>query len=95
MPKRFQVGPLGEHDDEWLTAWAALTGRSKSDQATMVLAFRIRDRKQSIQELLEHSAKRRGMEPDELFDLLIRNPKWLKENPIDGEEDDDSTPELE
>ncbi|NJP09967.1 MAG: hypothetical protein HC866_11190 [Leptolyngbyaceae cyanobacterium RU_5_1] len=90
MPKRLTIGPLGEHDDHWLTLWAALTGKSKASLATAVVGVRVKQHKATIQELLEHSAKLRGMTSEDLFNALIANPRYLEENPIaDGNGHDD------
>ena len=86
MPKRFTIGPLGEHDDHWLTAWAALTGKSKAALATAVIGVRVKQHKDTIQQMLEHSAKLRGMTPDELLNALVANPRYLEETPIAEEE---------
>jgi hypothetical protein len=82
MPKRFTIGPLGEHDDHWLSVWAALTGKSKASLATSLVGTRVKQNKQTIQELLEHSAKLRGMTPEELFNAVLANPRYLEDNPI-------------
>ncbi len=71
MPKRFTIGPLGEHDDDWLTVWSWLNGRTKATQATMVLAYRVRDRKSQIQEMLDYVAKKRGISPNELMKQIL------------------------
>lgn len=82
MPKRFTIGPLGEHDDHWLSVWAALTGKSKAALATAVVGVRVKQNKDTIQELLTHSANLRGMTPEELFSAILANPRYLEENPI-------------
>lgn len=66
MPKRFWAGPLGIHDDDWLVIWAWLNNRSKTAQATSVLGYRIRERKAQIQDMLNYTAGRLQMDPDEL-----------------------------
>ncbi|WP_377962898.1 hypothetical protein [Almyronema epifaneia] len=66
MAKRFWAGPLGQHDDDWLTVWAWLNNRSKSAQASSVLSYRIRTQRKQIEEMLEYTAQRLGIEPDEL-----------------------------
>jgi len=70
MPKRFTIGPLGFHDDQWLNAWSWLTGRTKATQSTQLLGFRIRERKSIIQDLLNFTAEKLGVTPDELFDRI-------------------------
>jgi hypothetical protein len=70
MPKRFTIGPLGFHDDQWLTAWAWLTGRTKATQASQLLSFRVRERKGIIQDMLDFTAGKLGVTPDELFDRI-------------------------
>ena len=45
MPKRFTIGPLGEHDDHWLAVWSALTGKSKAALATSVIGLRVKQNK--------------------------------------------------
>ncbi|KAM3089879.1 hypothetical protein ACKFKG_31925 [Phormidesmis sp. 146-35] len=87
MPKRFTIGPLGEHDDHWLSVWAALTGKSKAALATAVVGVRVKQAKEKIQEMLEHSAKLRGVTPDELFSSILVNPRYLEDNPIAEEEE--------
>jgi hypothetical protein len=90
MPKRFTIGPLGEHDDHWLSVWAALTGKSKAALATAVVGVRVKQHKDVIKELLEHSAKLRGMSADELFSAILANPRYLEDNPIaEGNGEDD------
>jgi len=71
MPKRFPVGPLGEHDNNWLTVWAWLNNRSKSAQVAALISFRIRERKSDIQEMLEYVAKKRGITPKQLFKSIL------------------------
>ncbi|MEO0867328.1 MAG: hypothetical protein AAFY17_02545 [Cyanobacteria bacterium J06642_11] len=90
MPKRFTIGPLGEHDDQWLQVWALLTGKSKAALATSIIGLRVKQNKTTIDELLNHSAAMRGMEPDELFRALLANPKYLEENPVDEASDEDT-----
>ncbi|PSB64496.1 hypothetical protein C7B61_12155 [filamentous cyanobacterium CCP1] len=89
MPKRFTIGPLGEHDDHWLSVWSALAGKSKAALATSVVAGRVKQHKQMIQELLEHSAKLRGMTADELFNAILTNSRYLEENPIAEDEQEE------
>ena len=89
-PKRFWAGPLGEHDDDWLAIWAWLVNRSKAAQATSILAFRIRTEKPKIKELLEYSAQKRGLSPDELMQLIIAGQKVP--DPIDQDESDELEP---
>lgn len=89
MPKRFTIGPLGEHDDHWLSVWAALTGKSKAALATSVVAARVKQYKQTIQEMLEHSASLRGMTSAQLFNAVLANPNYLEENPIAEAAEDD------
>ncbi|MGB7314032.1 MAG: hypothetical protein WA939_13960 [Nodosilinea sp.] len=71
MPKRFWVGPLGVHDDDWLLVWAWLNNRSKGAQASSLVSFRIRERKSAIREMLEYTAGRMGLEPDELMRQIL------------------------
>jgi hypothetical protein len=71
MAKRFPVGPLGEHDNDWLTVWAWLNNRSKSAQVAALIGFRIRERKSDIQEMLEYVAKKRGVTPEQLFKSIL------------------------
>ncbi|WAL60869.1 hypothetical protein [Thermocoleostomius sinensis] len=89
MPKRFTIGPLGEHDDHWLTVWAALIGKSKAALATSIVGLRVKQNKESILELLEYSAKHRGMTADELFNALLTNPRFLEDNPIAESDEED------
>jgi len=70
MPKRFTIGPLGFHDDQWLNAWAWLTGRTKATQATQLIGFRIRERKSAIQDMLTFTAEKLGVTPDDLFTAI-------------------------
>ena len=91
MPKRFTIGPLGEHDDHWLAVWSALTGKSKAALATSVIGLRVKQNKETVRELLEYSAKLRGMSADELFDALLANPRFLEDNPIPEEYEDDES----
>ncbi|MCG8368224.1 MAG: hypothetical protein MJA27_33445 [Pseudanabaenales cyanobacterium] len=91
MPKRFTIGPLGEHDDHWLAVWSALTGKSKAALATSVIGLRVKQNKDTIQELLEYSAKLRGISADQLFDAILSNPRYLEENPIPEDYDDDES----
>lgn len=82
MPKRFAIGPLGEHDDHWLTVWAALTGKSKSYLATTLIGLRVREKKEVIQEMLDHCATLRGISQGDLFTALLTNPQYLEQQPI-------------
>jgi hypothetical protein len=92
MPKRFAIGPLGEHDDHWLTVWAALTGKSKANLATTLIGLRVREKKTVIQEMLEHCASLRGMTQTELFTAILANPQYLEQQPIleDSEQGEES-----
>ena len=89
MPKRFTIGPLGEHDDHWLAVWSALTGKSKAALATSVIGLRVKQNKETVQELLEYSARLRGISAEELFEAILSNPRFLEDNPIPEEYDDD------
>ncbi|MGV0024868.1 hypothetical protein [Phormidesmis priestleyi] len=71
MAKRFPVGPLSEHDDDWLTVWAWLANRSKSAQAGSLVSIGINEKKTEIERILEYVAKKRGMSPDELFEKIL------------------------
>ncbi len=71
MPKRFWCGPLGQHDDDWLTVWAWLTSRSKSAQASSLLGARIRAMKPEIQDMLRYTAERLGYTPEELMKRIL------------------------
>lgn len=71
LPKRFWVGPLGVHDDDWLTVWAWLNNRSKNVQASGLVSYRIRERKEAIKEMLNYTAERMGLEPDELRSQIL------------------------
>ena len=82
MPKRFWSGPLGVHDDDWLTVWAFLNNRSKSAQATSLLAARIRACKPQIEEMLSYTAKRLGLETDELLRQIL--DKEINPTDVDG-----------
>jgi hypothetical protein len=82
MTKKFMIGPLGEHDDHWLTIWAALTGKSKAYLATALIGLRVREKKTTIQEMLEHCATLRGMSSTALFTAILTNPKYLEQHPI-------------
>jgi hypothetical protein len=87
MPKRFTVGPLGEHDDHWLTIWAALTGKNKTHLATALIGLRVRERKEMLRDMLAHSAILRGMTPEALFTAILNEPQYLQQNPIlEGQE---------
>ena len=87
----FTIGPLGEHDDHWLAVWSALTGKSKAALATSVIGLRVKQNKDTIQELLEYSAKLRGISADDLFDAILANPRYLEDNPVPEEYDDDDS----
>ena len=89
MPKRFTIGPLGEHDDHWLAVWSALTGKSKAALATSVIGLRVKQNKETVRELLDYSAKLRGMSSDDLFEAILSNPRFLEENPVPEEYDDE------
>jgi hypothetical protein len=71
MAKRFSVGPLNEHDDDWLTVWAWLNDCSKSAQASSLIGIGINQRKTEIERILEYIAKKREMSPDELFEKIL------------------------
>lgn len=87
MPKRFWVGPLGVHDDDWLTIWAFLNNRSKSAQAAGLISFRIRERKAAIEEMLNYTAERMGIEPEELRRQILR--KEISPGDVELTEDDE------
>jgi hypothetical protein len=89
MPKRFTIGPLGEHDDHWLTVWAALIGKSKTNLAAALIGLRVREKKEMLQDMLEYSARLRGMTPESLFNALLSNPNYLEQNPAPNLDDRD------
>ncbi|WAL60868.1 hypothetical protein [Thermocoleostomius sinensis] len=92
MPKRFTIGPLGEHDDHWLTVWAALIGKNKTNLATALIGLRVREKKEMLQDMLEYSAQLRGMTPESLFNALLSNPHYLEQHPAPtGDEREDAT----
>ncbi|MBW4657662.1 MAG: hypothetical protein KME15_03235 [Drouetiella hepatica Uher 2000/2452] len=71
MPKRFPIGPLSEHDDDWLTVWAWLNTRSKSAQVADLISYGIRERKAEIDDALAYVAKKRGITPEDLFQRIL------------------------
>ncbi|QSJ17176.1 hypothetical protein JYQ62_37000 [Nostoc sp. UHCC 0702] len=86
MPKRFPIGPLGEHDDDWLTIWAWLNNRSKSVQAALLIGFGIAEKKPEIERMLEYMAKKRGVTPDELFKSILDGTADSSDNEPGSEE---------
>lgn len=71
MPKRFPIGPLGEHDDDWLRILAWLNNTSKSVQAASLISIQIKEKKPEIQEMLDYIAKKRGIPSDELIESIL------------------------
>lgn len=71
MSKRFWVGPLGKHDDDWLTVWAWLNNRSKNQQASSVISARIRSNKSEIVEMLQYTAKSLDLTPAQLMAEIL------------------------
>ncbi|MBE9157872.1 hypothetical protein IQ265_13710 [Nodosilinea sp. LEGE 06152] len=87
MPKRFWVGPLGVHDDDWLTIWAWLNNRSKSAQAGSLISSRIRANQTQIEAMLSYTADRMGLTPDELRRQILR--KEITPGDVELPEDDE------
>lgn len=84
MPKRFWAGPLGVHDDDWLTIWAWLNNRSKTAQASNLISSRIRERQSQIEDMLRYTAERMGIEPDELRRQILQGE--IKPGDVDDDE---------
>ena len=89
MSKQLTIEPLGEHDENWLAVWAALLAKRKAFLAKEVLGLQVRKHKLSIQSLLEEAATFRRMNPDELFSLILANPRHLEESPEHGNHNQD------
>ena len=85
MPKRFWCAPLGQHDDDWLVVWAWLTRRSKSAQASSIIAARIRALKADIEVMLDHTATRLSLTPDELMAKILAGEAENLEVAEDGD----------
>ena len=78
MPKQMTIGPLEDHNEKWLTVWAALLTKRKAFLAKELVGLQVRKHKITIQELLEEAAQFRGMNPEELFSTLLANPRYLE-----------------
>lgn len=85
MAKKLTIGPLGEHNENWLIVWAALLTKSKAILAKEVVGLQVRRHKVTIQELLEEAAQFRGMNPEDLFSALLTNPRYLEDCPANGD----------
>jgi hypothetical protein len=86
MPKRFPIGPLSEHDDDWLTVWAWLNTRSKSAQVADLISYGIRERKAEIDDALAYIAKKRGITPEDLFQRILDGTVNQEVDETEGEE---------
>lgn len=63
---------LGIHDEEWFTVMSQLSGRTLNENAGSVIGFYVRRNKDAYKEILEHTAQRLGLTPDELFEQLAQ-----------------------
>jgi hypothetical protein len=69
--KRFWVGPLGKHDDDWLTVWAWLNNRSKPEQVSLLLSDSLRRDKPEIESVLEYTAKSLNLTAEQLMNQIL------------------------
>lgn len=70
-PKRFSVGPLGQYDDDLLTAWAALHGSSKGAAAKEAIAGWLAINREEIREQVRLYAECKGIGWGDAFQLLL------------------------
>lgn len=82
--------PMGDHDRDWFTVMSRLGGRSLRANASSVLGYYVRRRKGEYQEMLEYTAKKYGLTPDECFAKLLKGDDLGK--PVDGF--DEAPPEV-
>ena len=71
MPS-FSVGtvPLGDHDQDWFVVMTKLANKSLRANVANVLSFYVRRRKEEYREILEYTAKKYGITPEECFERL-------------------------
>lgn len=91
MPKsnRFQIPALGEWHAEILSLDAWISNRSAPAQAKTLLLSKLQEREVRIGERLEHLAKRRGIDPDDMR-IQILSGKAQRLSPSEWLDEDDS-----
>jgi hypothetical protein len=82
--------PMGDHDRDWFTVMSRLGGRSLRANASSVLGYYVRRRKEEYQEILAYTAKKYGLTPDECFQKLLKGDDLGK--PVEGF--DEAPPEV-
>ena len=82
MPKRFTIGPLEDNTENWLMVWAALLTKNKIVLAKELVGLQVRRHKAAIQELLDNTATSRGLDPDELFRILLKDRLYLEKSQV-------------
>jgi hypothetical protein len=64
---------LGEHDHDWYRVMCKLGGRSIRANTSSVLGYYVRRRKDEYQAILEYTARKYGLTPDECFQRLLND----------------------
>ncbi|MEL6854134.1 MAG: hypothetical protein AAFO83_03390 [Cyanobacteria bacterium J06607_13] len=90
MPQIQNRITVNQHDRDWLYVWAGVKEMDIGDQIANLIGFRIRERRGDVWDMVVYAAKRRGMDPQNLFEILRVDPRWLRNNPLE----DDTVPEV-
>ncbi|MGB5968172.1 MAG: hypothetical protein WBG70_07550 [Spirulinaceae cyanobacterium] len=64
--------PMGDHDRDWFVVMSKLGGRSLRANASSVLGYYVRRRKEEYQEMLAYTSRKYGLTEDECFRRLLR-----------------------
>jgi hypothetical protein len=76
MPKRFQIGPLPERHDRYLTLWAWGKRRSRAALATHTLEARIETNIEEIESIIQDAANHRGISYEDMKARILENPHY-------------------
>lgn len=67
-----ELAPLGEYYEDLLTVYAWVDDRTKSAQANALLCNALQERELMIRERVAYLAKKRGIDPEELWVDILR-----------------------
>jgi len=64
---------MGDHDADWYRVMCKLGGRSIRANTSSVLGYYVRRRKSEYSEILQYTARKYGLTPDETFKRLLND----------------------
>ena len=70
--ERLVIAPIGEYYNDLLTVDSWIRDTTKSQQASSLLASKLQEREERIKERIEYLAKKRGINPDELWLQILK-----------------------